>query len=326
MALDGKLLRLARERLAARKDEHIAAQAALATSIRAAVPELAQIEAAQRALLGELLTLTLHADGTDDTARLQARSDALWAEKRRLLTAHGYPADALDAPPLCPRCGDTGYLRSGAACDCLMELYAEEQAKAFSSLWNAGEDRFEAFRLDYYTGEDRACMELTYRTAKAYAESFGADSANLLFQGGTGLGKTFLSGCIARVVSARGYSVVYETAQDAFAAFEAQKFSRDGDAYSAAAEQVRQILGCDLLILDDLGTELTTGFTQSALYQIVNSRLTARKKTIISTNLSDGELAARYIPQTVSRISGEYDTLLFMGRDVRAIRKEHRYG
>ena len=88
---------------------------------------------------------------------------------------------------------------------------------------------------------------------------------------------------------------------------------------------MKRILSCQLLILDDLGTELTTSFTQSALYNIINSRLTANRKTIISTNLSDGELAARYTPQIVSRISGEYDTLLFMGRDIRAIRKERRY-
>ena len=113
-------------------------------------------------------------------------------------------------------------------------------------------------------------------------------------------------------------------AQDAFAAFEEQKFSRDAETYAAASEKVNRILSCDLLILDDLGTELTTNFTQSALYSIINSRLAANKKTLISTNLSHEELATRYIPQTVSRLNGEYDTLFFMGRDIRAIKKEHR--
>ena len=88
---------------------------------------------------------------------------------------------------------------------------------------------------------------------------------------------------------------------------------------------MKRILNCDLLILDDLGTELTTSFTQSALYNIIDSRLTVCRKTIISTNLTDAELAARYIPQIISRIGGEYDTLPFMGRDIRAIRKERRY-
>ncbi|MBE6997896.1 MAG: hypothetical protein E7427_06975 [Ruminococcaceae bacterium] len=151
------------------------------------------------------------------------------------------------------------------------------------------------------------------------------DSANLLLQGGTGLGKTFLSGCIAKTVSEKGFSVVYLTAQEAFAAFEEQKFSRDAETYAAASEKVKRILRSQLLILDDLGTEMTTGFTQSALYNIVNTRLTERRQTIISTNLDDKALAARYLPQTTSRISGEYDTLLFMGEDIRAIRRSQRY-
>ena len=168
-------------------------------------------------------------------------------------------------------------------------------------------------------------MELTLAAARAYAEGFGPDSANLLLQGGTGLGKTFLSGCIAKTVSDKGFSVVYLTAQEAFAAFEEQKFSRDAETYAAASEKVKRILRSQLLILDDLGTEMTTGFTQSALYNIVNTRLTERRQTIISTNLDDKALAARYLPQTISRISGEYDTLLFMGEDIRAIRRSQRY-
>ncbi|MBR1660116.1 MAG: DNA replication protein DnaC, partial [Oscillospiraceae bacterium] len=90
-------------------------------------------------------------------------------------------------------------------------------------------------------------------------------------------------------------------------------------------ETVGRILRSDLLILDDLGTELTTAFTQSALYNILETRLTAGKKMIFTTNLSDKELEERYIPQTVSRISGEFDVLTFRGRDIRAIRKERRY-
>jgi DNA replication protein DnaC len=169
-------------------------------------------------------------------------------------------------------------------------------------------------------------MELTLAAARAYAGGFGPDSTNLLLQGGTGLGKTLLSRCIAATVSAGGHSVVYETAQEAFGAFEEQKFSRDAETYAAASEKVKRTLHCELLILDDLGTELTTSFTQSALYNIVDSRLTAGRKTVISTNLTDAELAERYIPQIVSRIGGEYDKLPFLGRDIRAIRKEQRYG
>ena len=210
-------------------------------------------------------------------------------------------------------------------CFCLLRLYEEEKAKALTTALRAGEESFADFRLDYYRGEARECMELTLAAARAYAEGFGPDSTNLLLQGGTGLGKTFLSRCIARTVAAKGCSVVYETAQEAFAAFEEQKFSRDAETYAAATEKVKRIMQCELLILDDLGTELTTSFTQSALYYIVNSRLTAHRKTVISTNLGDEELAERYLPQIISRLNGEYETLVFMGEDIRAIRKEQRY-
>ena len=325
--MDGRLLNRARARLAEQKARAAALRESREAEAYAAIPGLRKIDAAQRGLVGEVLELT--ANGKMDAAaaleRVQEKSLALCAEKSELLVSHGFPADYLEETVSCPKCADSGYLRDGSVCSCLAALYEEERSKELSSLLRAGEESFADFRLDYYTGAARECMELTYAAAKSYAVNFGKDSPNLLLQGGTGLGKTFLSGCIARVVSAKGCSVVYEGAQEAFGAFEEQKFSRDAETYASASEKVKRILGCDLLILDDLGTELTTSFTQSALYNIVNTRLTAGRKTIISTNLEDDELAARYIPQTVSRISGEYDTLLFMGRDIRAIRKEQGY-
>ena len=262
--------------------------------------------------------------GAEGLARVREESERLCAEKARALAAHGFAPDYRDEIVACPLCRDSGYREDGTICDCLRKLYEEERSKELSGLLRAGEESFADFRLDYYDGEARECMELTLASARAYVSGFGPESTNLLLQGGTGLGKTFLSGCIARAVSAGGRSVVYETAQEAFGAFEEQKFSRDAETYAAASEKVKRILNCDLLILDDLGTELTTSFTQSALYNILNSRLTARRKTIISTNLTDAELAARYIPQITSRIGGEFDKLPFMGRDIRAIRKQQR--
>ena len=326
MALDKKLLARARERLAQRRADNEAEQEARQTKLLAAAPELRRIDAQLRGLLGEVLDAAAGGENAAETlARVRGKSEALCREKARILTARGYPADYLDPIVSCPLCHDSGYLEDGTICRCLTALYEEEKAKELSALWKAGEKSFADFRLDYYQGEARACMETTLMLARAFAEHFGPDSSNLLLQGGTGLGKTFLSGCIARAVSAIGCSVVYETAQDAFAAFEEQKFSRDAETYAAASEKVKRMLSCDLLILDDLGTELTTSFTQSALYNIINSRLTANRKTLISTNLSDAELADRYIPQIVSRLNGEYETLLFLGEDIRAIRKEERF-
>ena len=327
MALDGRLLGRARARLAEQKEQNAALLTEREAAVYAAVPEIRRVDRMLRELVGEVLDLTVNHRMDTEAAlqRVEEKSGALCSEKAELLTANGFPADYLQEIVNCAECHDTGYLRDGSICSCLLELYEAERAAELAAATKAGEDGFAGFSLDYYSGAARECMELTLNTAKQYALSFGAKSPNLLLQGSTGLGKTFLSGCVAKAVSAAGHSVVYETAQEAFGAFEEQKFSRDAETYAAATEKVKRILACDLLILDDLGTELTTNFTQSALYNIINTRLTENKKTIISTNLSDEELAGRYIPQIASRIGGEYDTLLFMGRDIRAIKKERRY-
>ena len=145
---------------------------------------------------------------------------------------------------------------------------------------------------------------------------------NLLLQGSTGLGKTYLSACIARVVAGAGYAVAYETAASALDAFECAKFQRSSADGEAAAQRVEQYLGCDLMILDDLGTEMITAYSTSALYTLINTRLTRKKATIISTNCSNEELQKKYTPQILSRIEGEYQTLPFVGRDIRQIKKE----
>ena len=154
-----------------------------------------------------------------------------------------------------------------------------------------------------------------------YAHEFSPRSGSLLLSGDTGLGKTFLSASIARVVSESGHSVVYDTANHIFSLFEAQKFRRESGEENAN-DAVDRYLRCDLLIIDDLGTEMTTSFVQSAVYQIVNTRLMTGKKTVISTNLSPDEIGRRYGAAVRSRIEGEYRVLPFFGDDIRKRRKE----
>ena len=158
-----------------------------------------------------------------------------------------------------------------------------------------------------------------WRRSTTSAHQFGKRPGNLLLFGAPGLGKTFLSAAIAREVSSNGWSVVYDTAGRIFQRFEAQKFTREED----AGDDVDRVLNCDLLILDDLGTEMTTAFVQSALYQIVNTRLMEKKSTILNTNLMPGEIARRYSPQLASRIEGEYQLLPFFGEDIRKLKKKH---
>ena len=159
-------------------------------------------------------------------------------------------------------------------------------------------------------------MEIIYETCVEYARKFGKNSMNLFFNGAPGLGKTFLSACIAHVVSENGYSVVYDMASSVFSRFEDVKFLRTEDPEEARSE-VKRYLECDLLIFDDLGTEMTTQFTVSALYEIINTRLITGKKTIVSSNLTLDELSRRYSEQIMSRLEGEYQVLTFRGDDIR---------
>ena len=192
-------------------------------------------------------------------------------------------------------------------------------------LLDLGSQSFDTFDTDWYsdqrapgkTKSAREHMEWVYDTCVEYAHNFGKKPANLLLFGRPGLGKTHLSAAIAREVSGKGFSVVYDTAGHIFERFEAQKFGRD-----EAERDVERVLNCDLLILDDLGTEMVTTFVQSALYQIINGRLLEKKSTIVSTNLMPEAIAQRYSGQIASRIEGEYQLLPFVGEDIRVLKKK----
>ena len=215
-------------------------------------------------------------------------------------------------------------------CACLKALCTEEQIRELSKLLDLGEQSFDSFSLDYYSplpwpGESlspRENMEFIFDVCSSYARKFGRFYfRNLFLTGAPGLGKTFLSACIARVVSEDGFSVVYDTAGHVFSQFESAKFRRDDDG-DTAGEDVERCMNCDLLILDDLGTEMTTSFVQSALYQLLNGRLLAGRSTVISTNLDPEELGRRYGAPLLSRLEGEYQLLPFVGTDIRRLKRE----
>ena len=208
-------------------------------------------------------------------------------------------------------------------CDCLAELCRQEQKKELTFL-SAGRESFDQFRLDYYSDRvdarlgfsPRSVMEKTYQNCRRYAMGFTMKAGNLLFSGNTGLGKTFLSACIARSVADQGFSVVYESAGHLFSALEKARFENNEENRRAAAKYRE----CDLLILDDLGTELPGQFVTAALYSLVNDRLLENKPTIISTNLSEEELVRRYNPQIASRLRGSYRRMAFVGDDIRLLK------
>ncbi|MEM5779634.1 MAG: ATP-binding protein [Lawsonibacter sp.] len=294
-------------------------------------PRLAQLDKELQGTMSQLVAAALRR-GENPARAIEAvkeRNLDLQRERAVLLGAMGLPEDALDSKPACPFCNDTGW-RGATMCSCLKSLCTEEQIKELSKLLDLGEQSFDAFRIDYYSRtpwpgrgvSPRENMELVYEVCLNYAQKFGRFSIpNLFLSGAPGLGKTFLSACIARTVSEKGFSVVYDTAGNVFAQFEVRKFQRDSQDGLEARDETRRYLNCDLLILDDLGSELTTQFTQSALYELVNTRLVAGRNTVISSNLSMEEAARRYSPQIASRLEGEYHILHFFGDDIRLVKK-----
>ena len=322
MALDGKLLARARENLENIHADNVAEHYLRQEKIYSRIPEIERIDTRLRTQMAELVGLTLRG-GAELNAAIKALEDeslALQAKKAELLVERGYEMDYLDDIFSCKTCRDTGYF-GGKMCSCLKAMYNAEVTRELGTLLKNSDECFEKFDLSLY-GDARESMEIVYNTCREYANSFSDRSMNLMFQGGTGLGKTFLSACIARVVAGNGHSVCYDTASSALEAFETKKFSRDAQAAENAAVKVERMLDCELMILDDLGTEMPTPMSVSALYTLINTRLVNGRKTVISTNLTDAELSKRYNPQICSRLEGEFTKLPFFGSDIRLTKKE----
>ena len=332
MAYSASILTRAEARLKQAQRDHQQDQARRRAEIYRALPRTAEIDRQLRQTAPRILAAALRQGlGQEEAlATLRRENLALQDEEAALLDQAGYPPDALEETPYCPLCNDRGW-RGAAMCDCLKDLCRQEQIAELSSLLDLGDQSFDTFRLDYYDRQTwpefhrspRENMEFIFDVCSSYARKFGRFYfRNLFLTGAPGLGKTFLSACIARTVSESGFSVVYDTAVNIFTRFEEQKFARDRLEAGEAKDETRRYLGCDLLILDDLGSELSTPFVQSALYTLINTRLTADKRTVISSNLTMDQVRARYTPQIASRLEGEYRVLPFYGEDIRLLRKQ----
>lgn len=329
MAYDGKLLARARAQLDIVRSGNQAEHQRRLSLVYSRVPEIQRMDETMRRQMTELVRLTISRspDMKERLAALEKENLDLQMRRAELLVENGWPVEYLDDIYACSKCRDTG-VDKGGVCSCLEKLYNKELTRELGTLLQHGDESFARFNLNYYDDtpisggpSPRETMSMVYEACRKFADNFPAVSANLLFQGGTGLGKTYLSACIARVVADKGFSVCYDSAAAALEAFEIQKFSRDIEASEAAAARVRRMLDCDLMILDDLGTEMISSVSTSALYTLLNTRLVNGKKTIISTNYSDEELQKKYTPQICSRIKGEFLRLPFVGRDIRLIRK-----
>ena len=323
MAYSQAIVQRAMQRLQSENEQNEQSSRARIAAIYEKEPRLGEIERELRRTAAHVLAATFRRQGDPVAAMQQLKKDnlALQQERDWILQAEGLEPDDLTVQPLCPKCGGTGYV-GAQMCECLKELCRQEQKKELAALF--GSESFDRFRLDLYPTQyderlktsPRTLMERTYRDTLGYAQNFTCASPSLLFVGATGLGKTFLSACIARTVADRGYSVVYDTAIHLFSDFEAEKFGMSQEENRGLSQRYLQ---CDLLIIDDLGTEMTTQFVCSALYHVVNTRLMESRPTIISTNLTPEQLSVRYSPQIASRLLGTYRLIQFVGQDIRRL-------
>lgn len=254
-----------------------------------------------------------HADILDE---LRQNLNRLRQEKELLLKEAGYPSDYLDMHYTCPDCQDTGYI-GRKKCHCfhreeIQLLYSSSRLEEILQ-----EENFSTLSYEVYDEEQRAAIPSIIRTCHEFIDTFDEEYKSLLFYGPVGTGKTFLSNCIAKALLDSGHSVIYFTAFQLF-----EHFSASGTA--EAEEFVRRheaLLDSDLLILDDIGTEMANTFTVSKLFQVLNERELRRKSTIISTNLSPKDFRDIYSERVFSRITSSYKLVKFTGSDIR-IRKK----
>ena len=317
MAYSAEVLSRARARLAMAKEDRESENREHLQTAYARIPRLKEIDRQLRATMAMAAQAAFTRGGDPAQLLEEARLENLSLQQERAQLVEMYFEEGyLDDSPVCTHCGGNGYVGS-TMCECLRELCRQEQKKELTFL-NVGRESFDQFRLDYYPERDniRTLMEKTYQLCRRYAYGFSEKSPNLLFSGDTGLGKTFLSACIARTVADNGYSVVYETAGHLFGKMERAKFAGD----EQARRECDKYLACDLLIVDDLGTEMPGQFTTSALYGLVNDRIQSGKPTIISTNLTSEEFAHRYNRQIASRLRGSFLRVPFVGEDIRVIK------
>lgn len=240
------------------------------------------------------------------------------AMSRRLLVENGYPADYLDIHYTCTKCNDTGYFQNNM-CKCFKQLCGKLEADEINKHSQLELSSFDTFSLAYYSGDDYFNMKRFFEYLKQYAENFTPHSNSLLIFGKTGLGKTHLSLAVANKVLEKGYSVIYDSAINILKEMEKEHFSREH-----ISEMTDLVMETDLLILDDLGTEHTTPFYSSTIYNIINTRLNRKKTTIISTNLDYEGISKRYEPRVASRLTTMYANMNFVGSDVRLQKKNEK--
>ncbi len=275
-------------------------------------PRLGEIDTQLKMLGASLIPATLSGD-KKRVAEIKKTSKELETEKKKILKTAKVPGKSF----MCPLCEDTGYI-NGKICDCIKRCATRIMVEELSKEMPLDSCKFENFDLRFYSDKTEADgtnprrrMTAILKLCREYVINFGADSQSLLFSGNTGLGKTHLTLAIVSGIIEKGFMPVYGSAENLFSIVEKEKFSGEGRG------NYDTMLSCDLLVIDDLGTEMVTAFTKSVLHNLINTRILKGKPTIINTNLTMKEIEEKYSDRIASRLMGHYNANKFIGADIR---------
>ena len=303
-----------------RRDSAVMEAETRAEEIKSKLPEVNEIQGKLSAIGLEISQLFFYRGNTQEKVdELRQRSKALTEERGRILVKNGYKENSMSPEYICPICEDKGFV-SGKMCSCHRQLLKDLMKDEIRKFAPLDDCTFDNFDLEKYSDTPdsngiipRERAEKILDAAHRYAQNFSPASKNLLFLGGPGLGKTHLSLAIVNVVINRGYSVCYGTSQNICEDLQSEQFGRDTD----IAYKKRRVLDSDLLVIDDLGTEIDNQYSIATLYNIINSRILAKKPTVISTNYDFRVLENKYDKRITSRITGEYVKMQLFGKDIR---------
>ena len=282
-------------------------------------PEIREIDLSFPKIGQKIVDAVMLGKSKDETSailsEIRAESDALTLKRAEAMARLGYPEDYTSPKYFCEKCKDTGY--SGInMCSCLKRELTKIGYENSGLGALLSKQSFDNFSLKYYDGDDRIIMEQNLRICKSYAEGFGDSSESLLLMGNTGLGTTHLSTSIAACVIEKGFDVIYETSQNLISVFSAEQFGRPLSGTNVTRTSERYF-GCDLLIIDDFGTETVNQFSVSCFYNLINTRVNKGLPIIINTNLSQDNIKTKYSDRIASRLFGEFIVLSFPGKDIR---------
>ena len=290
------------------------------------VPQIEEINNSISSISVEAARKRLSGDPSA-SERLRDDIEALVNQRKSLLLINGFPADYLEPSYYCEDCKDTGFI-GNEKCHCFKQAEIDilfSQSNISSMLQK---ENFDTFSFEYYSNEEidpfsgktpLENIDEVVDVCDSYVRNFGKEHKNLLFLGETGVGKTFLTNCIANELLKKSYSVIYLSAIKLFDLLADYSFHSKNAALDEYTP--KELLSCDLLIIDDLGTELTNSFTSSAFFNCINERLIQEKSTIISTNLSIENLDEVYSERILSRITGNYTILKIFGDDIRLLKR-----